>query len=56
MIEIRSSWVVVDGYVWPADALPKLPPGQGPALNRSRAKLSDARTEIRRRIAEKARR
>lgn len=36
IIPVVSSWVVADGAVWPADALPKLPRGNGPTLNRTR--------------------
>jgi hypothetical protein len=36
IIPVSSSWVVIEGVVWPADALPKLSRGQGPTLNRTR--------------------
>jgi hypothetical protein len=36
IVIVRSSWVVIEGVVWPADALPKPSRGQGPTLNRTR--------------------
>jgi hypothetical protein len=47
-IDIRSSWIVVDGVVWPADALPKSAPIGG-KVTAARAMIREAVLKLRKR-------